>query len=203
MGLKKKLAMGIATGALAVSMIGGGTYAYFNDVETSTNTFAAGTLDLSLSPQEIINVENIKPGDWMNREFTLNNDGTLDISKILLGTEYSVTDANGDNVDDFGKHIRVNFMWNEDKAFLGPWSPDQVIYHTTLDQLQSMSPDTVANEIFVPYLEEKGGLKAGDSDTLYVQFEFVDNGEDQNEFQGDSLELKWTFDAKQTKGEEK
>lgn len=203
MGLKKKLAMGIATGALAVSMIGGGTYAYFNDVETSTNTFAAGTLDLSLTPQEIINVTNIKPGDWMNREFTLNNDGSLDISKILLGTEYTVTDAKGDNVEDFGKYIRVNFMWNGDKAFLGPWSPDQVVYHTTLDQLQNMTPDAVANEIFIPYLEEKGGLKAGDSDTLYVQFEFVDNGKDQNEFQGDSLELKWTFDAKQTAGESK
>ena len=35
MSIKQKLAMGIATGALAVSMIGGGTYAYFNDVETS------------------------------------------------------------------------------------------------------------------------------------------------------------------------
>lgn len=203
MGLKKKLAMGIATGALAVSMIGGGTYAYFNDVETSTNTFAAGTLDLSLTPQEIINVTNIKPGDWMNREFTLNNDGSLDISKIELKTEYTVTDAKGDNVGDFGKHIRVNFMWNEDKALLGPWSPDQVIYHTTLDQLQNMTPDAVANAIFIPYFEEIGGLVAGDSDTLYVQFEFVDNGEDQNEFQGDSLELKWTFDAKQTEGEEK
>ena len=38
MSIKKKLAMGIATGALAVSMIGGGTYAYFNDVETCKNT---------------------------------------------------------------------------------------------------------------------------------------------------------------------
>ena len=35
MSIKKKLAMGIATGALAVSMIGGGTYAYFNDVEVN------------------------------------------------------------------------------------------------------------------------------------------------------------------------
>lgn len=204
MNIKKKLAMSVATGALAISMIGGGTYAYFNDVETSTNTFAAGTLNLSLSPQEIINVKNIKPGDWMNRDFTLKNDGTLDISKVLLGTEYKVTDANGNNVEDFGKHIRVNFMWNHDKSITGPWTGlDNVVYYTTLDQLQSMTPDAVANKVFVPYLEEKGGLKVGNSDTLSVQFEFVDNDEDQNEFQGDSLELKWTFDAKQTKGEAK
>ena len=54
MSIKKKLAMGIATGALAVSMIGGGTYAYFNDVETSENTFAAGTLDLAVNPEQLL-----------------------------------------------------------------------------------------------------------------------------------------------------
>lgn len=203
MGIKQKLAMGIATGALAVSMIGGGTYAYFNDVETSTNTFAAGTLDLSLKPETIIDVKNIKPGDWMNRDFTLKNDGTLDISKVLLKTEYTVTDKNGDNVENFGSHIRVNFMWNHDKSITGPWTGlDNVVYRTTLAELQGMTPDAVANKVFVPYLEEKGGLKAGNSDTLSVQFEFVENDKDQNEFQGDSLELKWTFDAQQTKGEE-
>ena len=38
MSIKKKLAMGIATGALAVSMIGGGTYAYFSDSETNNSS---------------------------------------------------------------------------------------------------------------------------------------------------------------------
>lgn len=204
MGLKKKLAMGVATGALAVSMIGGGTYAYFNDVETSTNSFAAGTLNLTLSPEEIINVTNIKPGDWMNRDFTLKNDGTLDISKILLETSYTVTDKGANNVEDFGKHIRVNFMWNHDKSFTGPWTGlDTVVFATTLADLKNMTPDAVANKVFVPFLEEKGGLKAGNSDKLSVQFEFVDNDLDQNRFQGDSLELKWKFDAKQTAGQSK
>lgn len=200
MSIKKKLAMGIATGALAVSMIGGGTYAYFSDKETSTNTFKAGTLDLSLKPTEIINVDNIKPGDWMNREFTLKNDGSLDIAKVLLATEYSVTDAKGDNSEDFGEHIRVNFMWNHDKAATGKWSPDMVVYNTTLAKLKTMSPDAVANEVFIPYLEEKKGLKPGNSDTLSVQFEFIETDKDQNQFQGDSLELKWTFEAKQGEG---
>jgi spore coat-associated protein N len=203
MSIKKKLAMSIATGALAVSMIGGGTYAYFNDVETSVNQFAAGTLDLTLTPQQIINVDNIKPGDWMNKDFKLKNGGSLDIAKVLLKTEYSVTDKGGNNYDDLGKHIRVNFMWNHDKSISGPWTGlDQVVYSTTLAELRSMTPDAVANKVFVPFLEEKGGLKAGNSDTLSVQFEFVDNGENQNIFQGDSLELKWTFDAKQTAGKE-
>ncbi|MER2049244.1 MAG: CalY family protein [Solibacillus sp.] len=203
MSIKKKLAMGIATGALAVSMIGGGTYAYFSDTETSTNTFKAGTLDLALSPTEIINVDNIKPGDWMNRSFTLKNDGSLDIAKVLLVTDYEVTDANGNNVEDFAKHIRVNFMWNPDKDITGPWtSMDNVIYKTTLADLKGMTPDAVANKVFMPF-EERGGLKAGGSDTLGVQFEFVENNADQNKFQGDSLKLTWKFEAKQGNGVEK
>ncbi len=86
MSLKKKLAMGIATGALAVSMIGGGTYAYFNDVEVSKNTFCSWYAGfIAMSPKTaIINVGNLKPGDTMKRTFKLKNNGTLDVSKVLL-----------------------------------------------------------------------------------------------------------------------
>ncbi|MFD2629188.1 TasA family protein [Oceanobacillus kapialis] len=204
MSMKKKLGLGIATAALGISLVGGGTFAYFSDTAETNGTFAAGTLDLNANPTTVIDVENIKPGDWMNRSFTLGNGGSLEIAEVLLETSYDVTDAAGDNGDaDFGEHIRVNFLWNEDKAFLGPWSPDNVVYYTTLAELQSMSPDAVANEIFVPFLEERGGLQPGDSDELHVQFEFVDNGEDQNIFQGDSLELKWDFTGYQGEGEEK
>ncbi|MGP4040710.1 TasA family protein [Gracilibacillus sp. D59] len=203
MSLKKKLGLGVASAALGIALVGGGTYAYFSDSAEATSTFAAGTLDLSVDPTTIINVDNIKPGDWMNRSFELINDGSLDISEVTLGTDYTVTDAEGNNVEDFGDHIRVNFFWNGDKAFLGPLSPDQVVFQTTLSELKDMSPDTVANNVFVPWVEERGGLSTGDSDTLYVQFEFVDNGEDQNEFQGDSLELTWTFTGEQEAGEER
>lgn len=203
MSIKKKLGLGVASAALGLSLVAGGTFAYFSDTEVTQNTFAAGTLDLSIDPTTIIDVSNIKPGDWMNRTFVLENKGSLDISKILLETSYTVNDAKGDNTHDFGKHIRVNFLYNEDKALLGPVSPDQVIYRTTLHDLRNMSPDAVSNAVFIPWLEEVAGLESGDSDKLHVQFEFVDNGQDQNQFQGDSLELEWKFEAHQTDGEER
>lgn len=198
MSIKKKLGLGIASAAMGLALIGGGTYAYFNDTAQTTSKFANGTLDLNAAPTTIIDVNNLKPGDWMNRSFQLKNDGTLDIAKILLKTEYTVTDAKGDNAgEDFGKHIRVNFLYNADKT-------DDVIFYTTLDQLKNMTPDAIENSIFIPWLDEKGGkLAAGTSDTLYVQYQFVDNGQDQNKFQGDKLELKWTFDGKQGAGVER
>jgi spore coat-associated protein N len=201
MTLKKKLGMGVMSAALGLSLVGGGTYAFFSDTETSNNTFAAGTLDLKLDPTTFVDVSNLKPGDTMFREFKLINSGTLDIDNILLSTGYKVTDAKGDNKGDFGEHIRVNFLYNADKDSLP-------IQSLTLKELQDKSKNMDDPNV-IQFWDEfwdqifNGILAAGSDDTLYVQFEFVDNGEDQNEFQGDKLELEWKFNATQTEGEEK
>lgn len=195
MNIKKQLGMGIMSAVLGITLIGGGTYAYFSDSEVTNNTFAAGTLDLSVEPTQIINIDNIKPGDYMIRTFELVNDGSLDIEKVLLETNYTVTDAKGDNTDDFGKHIEVEFLYNADKL-------DEVVYSTTLAELKEMTPEAVNQHILYPTLGHKG-LPVGTSDDLSVKFNFVDNGQDQNQFQGDSLELEWTFNAQQTAGEQK
>ncbi|WP_281996640.1 TasA family protein [Bacillus cereus group sp. BfR-BA-01427] len=197
--IKKKLGMGVVTAALGLSLIGGGTYAYFSDKEVSQNTFAAGTLDLSVNPEVVINVDNIKPGDEMERGFQLVNKGTLAIGDVKLLTDYSVIDAKGDNGNaDFGDHIRVDFLWNLDKNEVPIWS-------TTLSELKVSTqngsiPDLVQKGVVD---REGNGLAPGDDDTFYVMFTFVDNNAEQNVFQGDSLKLNWTFNSMQTKGEEK
>ena len=69
-----------------------------------------------MNPEVVINVDNIKPGDEMERGFQLVNKGTLAIGDVKLLTDYSVIDAKGDNGNaDFGDHIRVDFLWNLDK----------------------------------------------------------------------------------------
>ena len=199
MSIKKKLGMGVVTAALGLSLIGGGTYAYFSDKEVSQNTFAAGTLDLSVNPEVVINVDNIKPGDEMERGFQLVNKGTLAIGDVKLLTDYSVIDAKGDSGNaDFGDHIRVDFLWNLDKNEVPIWS-------TTLSELKVSTqngsiPDLVQKGVVD---REGNGLAPGDDDTFYVMFTFVDNNAEQNVFQGDSLKLNWTFNSMQTKGEEK
>lgn len=197
MGLKKKLGMGVASAALGLSLIGGGTFAFFSDKEVSNNTFAAGTLDLELNPKTIVNIENLKPGDSVKKEFALKNNGSLAIKDVKLATKYNVIDSKGDNNgEDFGKHIKVKFIWNWDKQ-------SEPVYETTLADLQKADPDVVAKDVFAPEWSEEGGLKAGTEDYLWVQFVFEDNGQDQNIFQGDKLNLEWTFNASQTEGEEK
>lgn len=193
--LKKKLGSGILSALLGVSLITGGTYAYFSDQETTNNTFAAGTLDLAVNPTQIIQVDDIKPGDSFIRDFELINNGSLDIGKVLLETSYTVNDAKGDNTDDFGKHIQVEFLYNMDRF-------DEVIYETTLAELNELQPEVINEMVFEEILDGKG-LPTGDSNDLIVKFTFVDNGEDQNQFQGDALDLTWTFHALQKDGEQR
>src|SRR5699024_9020479 len=118
------------------------------------------------------------------RDFELQNNGSLDIDKVLLDTDYTVNDAEGDNDEDFGKHINVEFLYNADKL-------DEVIYETTLDELKDMTPEAVNEHVFYPDFGDKG-LPVGSQNDMVVKFTFVDNGADQNQFQGDSLELAWT-----------
>ncbi|EPC8419946.1 MULTISPECIES: CalY family protein [Bacillus cereus group] len=193
MTLKKKLGMGIASAVLGAALVGGGTFAFFSDKEVSNNTFAAGTLDLALNPSTVVNVSNLKPGDTVEKEFKLENKGTLDIKKVLLKTDYSVEDTKKDNKDDFGKHIKVTFLKNVDKH-------ETIVKQTTLDKLKGDTLTAVDNDLAAWFWDEKG-ISAGKSDKFKVKFEFVDNKKDQNEFQGDKLQLTWTFDAQQTEGE--
>jgi spore coat-associated protein N len=196
MGIKKQIFMSMMTAAFGLTLIVGGTYAYFNDSVTTNNTFAAGTLDLSVNPTTIIDAGGLKPGDSITRDFELRNDGTLDIEKVTLDTDYKVIDVKGDNTEDFGTYIEVEFLYNVDKM-------DEVIYETTLDQLRNMSPEAVNEHIFYPMLGDKGLPAGGEADDLIVKFNFIDNGEDQNQFQGDALELEWTFHAEQAPGDDK
>lgn len=195
MGFKKKLATGAMTMALGLTLVGGGTFAYFSDTEVTQNTFAAGTLSLETNPSIIIEADNLKPGDYMIREFELQNGGTLDISEILLHTDYEVIDLEGDNTEDLAEFIKIDFLKNANKA-------SEVILSTTVAELQNMTPDAIQEGLFYPLIGEEGVLRAGDSDTLNMRIEFIDNGQDQNQFQGDTLKLKWTFEARQMTSKE-
>lgn len=195
MKMKKQMVLVAMSLLLGLALIGGGTFAFFSDSVETNSTFAAGTLDLSANPTTIIDVEDLKPGDSIVKDFELENTGTLDISKVTLDTDYKVIDEEGNNTDDFGEHIEVEFLYNADNL-------DEVVYETTLAELKDMTPEAISKHIFFPTLGEEG-LPSGDEHDFVVKINFVDNGEDQNQFQGDSLELEWTFNAEQQAGEDK
>ncbi|MFE4712871.1 MULTISPECIES: TasA family protein [Bacillales] len=197
MNIKKTLGLGVVSAALGLTLVGGGTFAYFSDTAQSTASFNNGTLSLDSDPSVIVDLNNLKPGDIITRDFQLKNSGSLDISQVLLKTAAQVIDVNNDNgTHNLKDDIVVTFLVNKDKIS----SPVLV---KKLSELESLSPDLVKAGILGSVFGEKSGIKAGTLDKLSVQFAFVDNFQPQNYYQGDSLKLNWTFEAKQGAGEYK
>ena len=62
---------------------------------------------------------------------------------------------------------------------------------------------TAAENDIVSWLWPEKGIKAGTNDSFKVKFRFIERNTSQNEFQGDKLQLKWTFEAQQGEGEVK
>jgi predicted ribosomally synthesized peptide with SipW-like signal peptide len=80
--MKKILGLTVAA-LLVMGLVGGGTWAYFSDPETSTgNTFAAGTLELEVNDAEqwastVISTGTMKPGDSGSVSIKLDNSGSI------------------------------------------------------------------------------------------------------------------------------
>lgn len=183
MNLKKKLLTGMATAALGIGLIGGGTYAYFNDVEEASSTFANGLLDLGINKEAIIEIEDFVPGDTVNGNFELSNDGTVDMKEVILNADYEVIDKNeSNNGDDLGKHIRVEYLYKVN-------GKETLVFQKMLSELKN-NPMQVLKEFPAESKAEK----------FTVRFKFIDNEGNQNHFQGDALKLKWKFEAVQRDG---
>jgi predicted ribosomally synthesized peptide with SipW-like signal peptide len=93
MSIKKKMGAALVSTALGAALIGGGTFALFTDSAQNTgNTFAAGTLEISLDKPDgtkYFDISNIAPGDSGSATVTVKNEGSLelryDIAETLEG----------------------------------------------------------------------------------------------------------------------
>ncbi|MFF0829666.1 TasA family protein [Brevibacillus sp. NPDC003359] len=190
---KSQFMIALAAVGVGSALVGGATFAYFSDQEVVNNTFAAGTLDLSVNKQVVYDVKNIKPGDYMVRYFTIKNSGTLDIEKVLMHSKYTVSDAKGDNgTEDFGDHLYVEFLTSDGQV---------ILLNESLGELQRKTSNGQSPDISTLYTSLKK-LPVGDEDTIAMKVIFKENGQDQNKFQGDTLSLTWNLEAFQGKGTE-
>ena len=90
---------------LFTGMAGIGTWAYFSDVETSSeNVITAGTLDLKTDDMDGVSqtllATNMKPGDTVGPEIiTLKNSGSIHGSSLDLSFSYAQNDSLPNPVD--------------------------------------------------------------------------------------------------------
>lgn len=211
MTIKKKLTLGIASAALGLSLVGGGTFAAFNDVETMKNTLKAGVLDLTVDPSVIFNVSKLKPGDYMLRDFKIENIGTLDIEKVLMHTSIEVKDKEGNIIEsDFGSQFKVNFLTSDLQPIITPW--DDLSLQDLKELTESgKSPDITTYIKRVLGIPLKPDLPVGDTDHIVVMVTFKnDKNKDkdtglyyQNKYQGLDMKLTLNLEATQYSGTER
>jgi spore coat-associated protein N len=217
MSLKKKLGLGAASAALGLSLIGGGTFAYFNDTASINNQFAAGTLNLDVLNDESTSVNfdlrNLKPGDTAKRYFVLANDGSLSIKDVLMGVSASgFVDGQAGTSDQasFLEQFKVEFFRIQDPDNDTTWA-NRVELISSVDEISLADLvnanyagidagyiDTVSNRLNIA----PTGLPVGDKDGIGIQITFKETGVNQNAFQGDKVLVAFNLEARQEAGVE-
>ncbi|WP_099352295.1 TasA family protein [Fredinandcohnia onubensis] len=219
MSIKKKLGLGMASAALGLSLVGGGTFAYFTDEATIHNAFQSGTLDIDvkalygdLGNKWPINFDlnNIRPGDKFERTFKFDNTGSLAIEDVFMDVTATVTDELGTKGDtnDFLRSLKVYYF--VDKV----GDPDEKAI-SLLDG-GAVSLYDVINGNPADYFKEQfvkegrltltpGGIGVDETpDRRYrIAIEFEDNGQNQNKLQGMKALVDFNLEARQEIGSKK
>ncbi|MEH7342880.1 TasA family protein [Bacillus sp. JJ1532] len=210
MSIKKKLGLGVASAALGLSLIGGGTWAAFNDVETMDNRLAAGTLDLRIGNQAegVMKVSNLKPGDTMTRQFKLQNWGSLDIEDVLL-TVNPVGETAPGFLGEFAVTILNTDGINLLSGITGSGVRDGGGTYVSMQDLINHS-NAGGFDISSVNLYKNPTIPGRDEDIIDIKVEFVDKSAKdaagkyvQNQYQGKVAEFRFVFEATQSAGSER
>jgi predicted ribosomally synthesized peptide with SipW-like signal peptide len=89
--MSKKILMSILMLAVAVGIVGAGTYAWWSDSVTSTgNTLSTGSLQLTVNgssdPLAPVHVGPMSPGDTEDFHYVAKNEGTVDGNLSAVGS---------------------------------------------------------------------------------------------------------------------
>ncbi|EKN69494.1 hypothetical protein BABA_08706 [Neobacillus bataviensis LMG 21833] len=214
MGIKKKLGLGMASAALGLSLIGGGTFAYFSDQATIHNGFAAGTLDLELGNYPETNwplnfdLQNIRPGDTFERQFVLKNSGSLAIEDTYMSfSKVSVENTlkTGATDGDFLSALKVSYFVD---AGPGQSGDGYLLLNSQDITLKEAIAGDFKDKINPLYLKKDGtlnltpnGINSGESHRFRVMISFPDTKEPQNKLQGMQAKVNFNLDARQVMGD--
>lgn len=208
--MKKILGLSIAA-LLVIAMVGGGTWAYFNDTESSVgNTITAGTLDLNWDGGNESDNYTFQiaaadgwPGNSNNSTFKLiknvgSLDGELDIELTdLLNTESSGgTEHEADGVGgELGSFAKIAPWIDIGKD--GAFTPDTDIALTSAGGVSTAALQWDTIDSFVQIWDAVvSTMSSGDEYRFYIAWEIPGEATD-NTAQGDSVSFGVTFTLEQ------
>jgi spore coat-associated protein N len=197
----RKLLISLMTLVLVCSLVGGGVYAYFSDVETSTgNTFTAGTLDLNLDGDNTnvvkFSVGNVAPGESGNGTWTVANvgtiDGYLDLESISVtegtgtSTDPELADEGGPDTAQLGNYLMTHIFIDTNND--GGWDAGET------DIFGTNAAPVAINTIAASYALN---LSLTSGSTNYITLAWSVPGATNNVIQGDNVTLNMTFELQQ------
>ena len=206
--MKKILGLTIAA-LLVMALVGGGTWAYFSDPETSTdNSLTAGTLDLNINGGNTavttFSATNVAPGDSGSGSSVLANvgslSGELDISFSVItntpgagGTEYEGGSGELGGEAEIAVYIDVDQSGDWSSGDIGlksdstTYSHPTALNYATIDSYGSDSWDAV----------ETMAAPASDNFTILWRVPTTAG----NDIQGDSVSFDVTFILEQAEAD--
>jgi len=202
--MKKILGLTVAT-LLVIAMVGGGTWAYFSDTETSaSNSLTAGTLDLNIDSGDTavttFAVTNVVPGDSGNGSNTLANvgdlNGELDIQFSTItntpgagGGEYEGGSGELGANAEIAVYIDVDQSGDWSSGDIGLKSDDTTYSHPTVLDYDAL--DNYDSAIW----DEVETMATSTADDFIVMWRVPTSAG--NDIQGDSVSFDVTFTLEQ------
>jgi spore coat-associated protein N len=197
-----KVLVSLMTIVLVCALVGGGVYAYFSDIETSTgNIFTAGTLDLNLDGVNTnvvkFTVGDVKPGDSDTGTWDVTNVGSiggyLDLESVGV-TQAVGTSTDPELVDEpshtdtaqLGTYLLAHVFIDTDDS--GTWNSGETNIFGT-----AASPVAI-NTIAANYALD---LSLAASATNHITLTWSVPASADNRIQGDSVTLGMTFELQQ------
>ncbi len=215
--MKKILGLALAA-VLVMAMVGGGTWAYFSDTETSSdNLITAGTLDLKIGAtgaEADVNytilsagISNATPGDAEDDYASIKYSGTVtdnylgvEIDAITHGggtlTEPETDAGDGANAGSLGGKVKVGFWIDTDAN--GWEDGDYYLKNdgTGWGQRAAGSPVAAPLELISSFSEEIGTQYSIDADfadnttwRFYIAWQFPNGDATDNVCQGDTVDF--------------
>ena len=200
--MKKILGLTVAA-LLVMGLVGGGTWAYFSDVETSSgNILTAGTLDLKTDDADGVTgtllATTMKPGDSVpssgDATVTLKNSGSMDATTLDITVAYVEADGATEPTDpdllvdltaaQFAAGLEVNTLSYGATDLLALVGDDNSNGIIDMEDVQGTD------------LTDQAGIDASDTADFKVKVT-LDATIADNDFQNDGIDITFTFTLNQ------